>query len=278
VSAEKESSISIIAFGQPDQKELDDTAEDLSILSLILSRKLEQAFATSANAGQYKLGIPMLLQPRGHMVEASYVKGFGAILNLRVRFPLVPATAGKIPAQNEQPQTEWEAARSALARAEGGQSAWEPTRGDEAENYDGRVVDLLKRRVVEALRNASNLRHLTPEDWIIVNITGTGTSSARIPGGQPGATVDVSTAPQGVEDNGSPGTDREGMASAQAANRPTILNIRIKKVWAQALAAHNLDEEAFAKTAEISTYLGPISAAPLPSTVTWYNLEQGGFP
>ena len=278
---EQESPVSLIAFGQTDQKVLDETAEDLNILSLILSRKLEQAFASSPR--EYKLGIPMLLKSRGRKVEASYFKGFGAMLNLRVPFPVAASAAQENPGQTEQPESEWEAARSALAAGEGASPVWESARDDETGNYDGKLVETLKRQVVDALRNASNLRHLGADDWIIVNITGAAIPSSRrsqgIGAGQQGmggapppkpGPAPATPFPQETEDLTPGGVGF--MPDALTTNRATIMNVRIRKASAEALAAHKISEEDFAKTAQVSTYMGPVSVTSPVTTTTWFNL------
>src|SRR6266581_3139139 len=163
-----DSPVSVISFKQSDEKVMDETAEDLNILSLILSQHLERAGAESSD---YKLGIPIVLKTSGHAVTASYIEGFGAIFSLKVRFPLV---APQIPGgenQNTAAQSQWDEARRALrGDAEPVSRSWQRTR--EVEPYDPRMVETLKKRALELLRNASNLRHVKDDEWVIVNFFG----------------------------------------------------------------------------------------------------------
>ena len=82
-----EGPVSVVIFKAPEQKTLDETAEDLNILSLILSQHLERIADTvgeeGGETGHYKLGIPMLLENGGHWVEASYIRGIRRSLQLK---------------------------------------------------------------------------------------------------------------------------------------------------------------------------------------------------
>jgi hypothetical protein len=77
----QDTSVSIIAFKNADQKVVDEATEDLKILSLILSQNAERALTSeSADAAEYKLGIPMLLKTGGHAVEATWIEASALFL------------------------------------------------------------------------------------------------------------------------------------------------------------------------------------------------------
>src|SRR5215469_11272740 len=111
--ARKVGDVSVVCFDNPDQKTLAETSEDLSILSYLLSRNLERAFATDAG-DNYKLGIPMLLTSQRHSVDATYIQGFGVLLKMQVRFPLMPLAENENTNQSPKTNSEWEEARRAL--------------------------------------------------------------------------------------------------------------------------------------------------------------------
>jgi len=173
---EGEGPVSVMTFKSPDQTNLDETAQDLNILSYIFSQNLERALGVEGGESEdYKLGIPMLLQTGGHWVEASYIEGFGAIFNLKVRFPLVLAAVTNKDAQTPQVDSEWEQARRAIA----GVAPVDPSRQSSYDNsyakarrYSPKLVETLKKRVLELLKNASNLRHVQPDEWVAVTFAG----------------------------------------------------------------------------------------------------------
>jgi hypothetical protein len=186
-----ESPVSVVTFKAPDQTTLDETAEDLNILSLIFAQNLERALGVEGGeTGDYKLGIPMLLQTGGRRVEANYLEGFGAVFNLKVRFPLVSAAVPEKDTQTSQMDSEWEQARRALT----GAAQSDPTRltpYDKTSSYSPKLVETLKRRVVELLKNASNLRHVQPDEWVAVTFAGPPNAPTQPSGvfrrqGQPG--------------------------------------------------------------------------------------------
>jgi len=171
--------VSVLYFKDPDQKAVSETTEDLAVLSFLLSRNLEQAFASDAN--EYKLGIPMLLTSGKQAVAASYIEGFGAILKIQVRFPVVGLPEGAAEIQTEKTGSEWEEARrELLADENGGAALWDSrtqgyNRGQKADGqrYDAKLVQTLRKRVLVLLKNGANLRHLDGNEWIIVKIVGT---------------------------------------------------------------------------------------------------------
>jgi hypothetical protein len=284
-----EGPVSIVTFKSPDQKNLDETAEDLNILSLIFSKHLERALGEEGGEnGEYKLGIPMLLQTGGRWVEASYIEGFGAVLNLKVRFPLMPPAAAGKDAQPSQQDSEWEQARRALA----GGAATDARRQnpyERARRFSPNLVETLKKRVIELLRNASNLRHVQPDEWVAVTFAGPPSVVAQPTGGivgsgsggivaagsasiepQPDAPADPSQSslkpPESANTFGSQtalagpnaGPKNGQHAIPRTAERATVMTIRVKKRDADAFAANKMNEDQFFHAAEIASYLGPV--------------------
>jgi hypothetical protein len=282
------SKVAVVTFKTPDQGTLDETATDLNILSFIFSQNLERALGVErGEAGDYKLGIPMLLQTGGRAVEASYVEGFGALFNLKVRFPLMPPLVTDKDTQTNQIDSEWDQARRALA----GATQADLRRAnpyDKARLFDPKLVETLKKRVIELLRNASHLRHVQPDEWIAVTFSGppnvfpsrggVGSGSGGIGGSGAGGIGDAGSAtideqPQGTSDSsrqsakpdeasagpGKPNRPRRISAGApQVPSRMTVLTIRIKKRNADALEANKMSPDDFFHAAEIANYLGPI--------------------
>jgi hypothetical protein len=278
---EENSAVSVLSFGQPDQKTMDETAEDLKVLSFILMRSLEAA--SGGEQREYKLGIPLMLKSGGHSVQASYVEDFGVLLNVRVSFPVVVSAAGENNrAESEKTSSQWEEARRALAG-----EASQPVPQDWA-----RLIEGLKTRIVDVLKNASNLRHVKPDQWVAVCITGTpsagGRGSERISvgggfGTSSGGTASRSSAlkrSHGQAARSSSSRSSSGSSAAPAgegenfeareftdesrgeskANRATVMTVRVKKSVADAFAAGKISATKFADEAKVTTYLGPAAS------------------
>jgi hypothetical protein len=169
---DREGSAPVLMFKSPDQKTIDETAEDLNVMSVVFSQNLERALGAESGDGvYYKLGIPMLLQTGGRPVEPSYIEGFGAVFNLKVPFPLVPPATAREDAKTSQMNSEWEQARRALAEGARGGSV-QGASDDNSGRFNPKLVEMLKKRVLELLRNASNLRHVQPDEWVAVSFEG----------------------------------------------------------------------------------------------------------
>lgn len=259
--------VSLTFFEAPPPKTSDEIAEDMQTLSFLLARNLERAFADDSS--DYKLGIPMLLGGEGRSVEASYIEGFGEVFKMSVRFPLVGPAREEPATSKPRQSSEWEEARRAVSGSQGpfgvGTGTWDVNRFPASEPYDPKLVSTLKQKILETLKNASNLRHLGPDDWIVVTVNGApnlvpGVHKANQPGASP---ADEAFAA------------RYGLARSAGepdAVRPTIMTLRIRMSSAQGYASEKFSDEQFAKQAHVTTYLGPLS----PNYRLFGSYSQGG--
>lgn len=270
--------VSVLCFKGPDQTELGETMEDIAVLGFLLSRNLEHAFAVDAS--DYKLGIPMLLTSGNQAVGASYIQGFGAILRLQVRFPLVSSADGPDETETAQTGSDWEQARRELMADDNPGTAFSSYE-IASQPYDARLVQTLKKRVLVLLKNASNLRHLDGNEWIMVKILGSPTlqrvtRNARDVGEEPAAATegelhardtDLPLASRGQPSTG-PGANRSSSKKSSrhaannvrftlASNQATVMALRVKKSAADAFAAGSLSEEQFIRSAEVAAYVNP---------------------
>jgi hypothetical protein len=282
IGRDAESAVSVVTFKTPEQATVDETAADLNILSFIFSQNLERTLGGDSETGRdYKLGIPMLLQTGGRWVEANYIEGFGAVFNLKVRFPLVPPSEADKESQTNQVDSEWEQARRALAGAP--QVEFRHSNySEKARHYNPKLVETLKKRVIELLKNAAHLRHVQPDEWVAVTFSGPPNALTRSPGANPflgttgykqdprdpsnespaGENAGTGSAAVGLAltAGGSGGPKRIELAAPQLPERATLMTIRVKKRNADAFAANKMSEDDFFHAAEITTYLGPIVA------------------
>lgn len=259
--------VSLTFFEAPSPKTSDEIAEDMQTLSYLLARNLERAFAD--DLAEYKLGIPILLGGEGRSIQASYIEGFGELFKVSVRFPVVPATGEESSSPKPGRSSEWEEAKRALGGTQApfgipaGMS--DGNRFPGGEPYDQKLVATLKQRILESLKNASNLRHLDPQNWIVVTVVGAPNSGpmARKPN-RAGAAAE--STPAGATEDGAPAygltAGRGGEPGQPDSTRSTIMTLRVRMSSAQAYASDRpgkLSDEQFAKQAEVATYLGPLS-------------------
>jgi hypothetical protein len=238
-----ESAGSFMVFSPTEPKTLDEMAEDLNILGFILRRNLQKALGEQRP--DYKLGVPMLLQSGDRLIQASQIEGFGALLNLRVRFPLSAPPAATATSKPAEGPSEWEKAKRALYGGNSPTTAeWSQNSYRRAEPYDANLVATLKKQVIESLKSSGNLRHVKPEEWIIVTIIG----SPNLPATQLGTT----DATGGIGSS----SVQNGRGASDGSGRPTIMTIRVKKSTAEALAAKSISPAQFENKVEVTAYLG----------------------
>lgn len=302
-------SVSLIRFGEADAKTAAELTEDLSILSYLLGRNLERAFA--ADVSDYKLGIPMLFTSSGKSVNATYIQGFGVILTMRVRFPLMSVVTDKEQAESgrdHKKDSAWDEARRSLL----GGGTTEPRPGslgidwqrnpDAIQEYNPKFVDILRNRILSLLKNASNVRHLEGQDSIVVKIVGSPILVSENVAGLGGAKEGQSANDENGEAGQTGSAERPrgqsgivrthrglggnlrfssgiGGAGAGIGGEPmdntaqTVMTIRVKKSSVDAFSGGSLSEEQFQKEAEVTTYLQPSLSATLEAAETSYRAK-----
>jgi hypothetical protein len=166
-----------------------------------------------------------------------------------VSFPLLPA-ANKAEAQKEEKQTnsQWEEARQEVF---GDPAESANLSGVGAEPYSEERVNRLKSSLLEALKNAANIRDLKSDEGVTLCVLG---GTKAFPGrvwsvaGRPGArTGDIALL------SGQPG---------KTAQRGTILTIRAKKGDIDAFAKDQMSLEEFQKKSRITLYEGDTLPGP----------------
>lgn len=162
--------------------------EDLAIMSRILGNVAEELGGGSGGPGpQWRaMGIPVFHGHGGSGPKNIYIEGHGVVFLLDINLPLKPSqTSSKVMAKDGAGRDEWEKARKELFGGErqGRKLRFTPPtppagmtwfgRGDgEAMEYDAHKVEKLRGGLLEALKNASNIRGLSPNDTITVALRG----------------------------------------------------------------------------------------------------------
>jgi hypothetical protein len=236
--------VSVLCFKQPEPKEIGETMEDIATLSFLLSRNLQHAFA--ADTSDYKLGIPMLLTAN-QSITASYVQEFGAILKMQVRFPVAGLADEPEPTEPAKTGSEWDEAKRELLEGDNPPAnSWNSSpEAAGREPYDSKLVHTLKKRILALLKNASNIRHMNGNEWIIVKVVGTPNPSGV------GDLAAVAGAGGGIKAG-------KKVRNASGSNQATVMTLRVKKSEIDAFAAGSLSEEQFIKNAEVAAYFNPV--------------------
>lgn len=273
------SQVSVLCFKDPNQKELRETTEDIAVLAFLFSRNLDQA--VSEDTTEYKLGIPMLLSAN-QAVGASYIQDFGALLKMQVRFPVAAPVNGRMERKTAQ-TSEWESARRELIAQDSGTDYFplnNSKRGPEGPPYDPALVQTLQKRILVLLKNASNIRHLKGNEWVVVKVVGTPCSSiiSRVADDQPIGREPSESKPslpsKRSQRNGATGGKSANVDSVSTQNQTTVLTLRVTKADADAFAAGSVSEEQFIQSAEVAAYFSPLPSEAGSRSVAYEGLKK----
>lgn len=220
----------------PEPKDQSAMEEDLAIMSRVLAKAIEELPGRAGNPGKF-MGIDVFFTPGGSQLRSLYVENYGALFFLNVSFPLVAPQEKRI---EGKPATDsaWEEARQDLY----GQRSQE-TVGEPAEEYSEERVDRLKGALLDALKNASNIRGLKPSDFVTLWVSGASTGNASFRVMRAGAPGNAGPEPVSVEQLTTP-------------SKRTVLTIRVSKAEIDAFAQGKLKPESFQKQAQITAYTG----------------------
>jgi hypothetical protein len=255
----------IIQFSQSDPRSVDVLQEDLNVMSLLLQKRLEDA--VGENSPTYRMGIPLLLRSGKHGIDSLYIDGFGALFTMTVNFPLVAPPSIKAKETDDTTGSdEWDKARKELYGVRESEEAANPY-GRSGLPYDAAQVGALKRALLEALKNVTNIRDLKPEEWIVASVFGAESpdTSPGLAGGSGGGGVGVG----GTTGRAGRGASNVAQADARIleamgvgmpesrTGRGTVLTVRVRKSDADSLAKGKMSFEQFEQKATIAAYLGP---------------------
>jgi hypothetical protein len=234
----------LVRTSNPEPKAQAGLEEDLAVMSHILHKSLEDLPGGQAHQ-MNALGVDLFFSPAVSPMRSLYLDNYGAVFFLSVGFPLV-APPDKTQEEKPARDSAWDDARQELygQRFEG---AWV---GQPGEEYTQEKVEKLKEALINAIKNASNIRDLKPEEYVTVWVGGSANGGAgrfrvtkRNAPGPAAANVVV--------------TDE-----AVVPSRRTMLTLRVSKADIDGYAKGKLDRGDFEKRVRITTYTGdsPVDA------------------
>ncbi len=249
----------VIRSSNPDTKEDTNLEEDLAVMSHILDKTIED-LSEGRGHGHSAMGINVFFNPAGNSMRNFYLEDYGAVFMLNVGFPLL-APSAKAEEQKESSSTgsAWAEAKAEVFgdHTPGHSSA-------ASEPYDAEKVERLKTSILEALKNATNIRGVKSDESVTVCVFGTG---------GPGK---AKAAPHRSH-NG----DSDVMVWFDSDNsdsqRGTVLTIRVKKSDLDAFAKGSLKLEDLRHKAKVTTYAGAASHAAGGPVMSWSGSAGNGF-
>lgn len=162
----------IVYSNAPDVKAHEETIEDMHIMARILEKVVHES---GNEANRHAMGIPLLSLSAGKAPRHTRLQGYGALFTFNVDYPLrageeKPAVTGQPPA----PRTDWERTRRELYGREEGFNPYHLKMAETTQPYDAELVKRLQESVLQGLKNATHLRHFSPQEVVTVVVTSPG--------------------------------------------------------------------------------------------------------
>ena len=262
----------VVQFSSADSSRVQEMSEDLDVMTHIVDTALRDGDVDEETPE--KMGVKMYITGSSRSVRSMYVEDFGALFMVKVNFPLQGAPVAKEKEPEKPTDSEWARARAEVfGPAEPG---WPDMFGSgTAVDFDPKRVDGLKSTLVRALKNASNIRHLKPQEFVSLSVFG---SAGRIEvrsnrSGDEPRTSSNSKRPARISSSSYGGlnvtTEAVVVNYSGSTGQGTVLTLRVKKSDIDAFAKGEMDEAAFTKTVTFNNYAG--AGNDITSVNSWVN-------
>ena len=245
----------VIRTSDTDPKAQANLEEDLAVMSRIFDKALDQNLNDEHR--QRAMGIDVFFAPGSSPLRSIYLEGYGALFLVSVNFPLLPPP-DKPASTKEKSDTDstWEEAKRELygrsdAWGQFGKAFKFSTASGPEQEYDEKKVEDIKEGLLEALKNATNIRNLKSDETLTVCVVGgasAGSRKART------ARAMVKQAPDAPDEAFLVSDPGDGVPA-----RGTIMTLRVKKSDADAFAKGRLNMDDFRKKVAVATYAGDSS-------------------
>jgi hypothetical protein len=143
--------------------------EDLNIMTRLIENALEKGLGDESP--DVKMGIRMYFSDAARSVRPLYLEGFGALFMIKVGFPVFAPPAAETKTQQHAADSEWEKAKREISGPDS------PGAGPDfvfssGTKYDPAQVEALKTVLVQSFKNATNIRHMNPSDFVAMTVFG----------------------------------------------------------------------------------------------------------
>lgn len=273
----------VVVTSKPlDAKELATVEEDLGIMARLLEKEIERE--AGPDGAPNAMGIALTrLEGRGPSV--MLLEGYGAVFTFTVRMPLTPPPARAMEKKPERPtDSPWERTRRELFGPPGEESRREGSSGGQAGRfeykapgggmtifggggggmgagswstrelyleYDAKKVEELKKSILEALKQAGNIRALKPDDYLTVVVQSGGGGGGF---GHVEVAVETRTTTSSSTSGGPPRVETFVNREGGSGPRSGTLTVRAKKSDAEDFAKGKLTAEQFGKKALVNLH------------------------
>jgi hypothetical protein len=230
--------------------------EDLTIMARILDKAARGAHDDDKVMAM-NIAVDAAVFGSSSGARNIYLEGYGALFLMSVRYPLLASPEKPEEAKaKENTSTDWETAREDVfgstrtAFDVDFDRIWRSS-SRLREEFDADKVEDLKSSLIEALKNATHIRALKPNDYVTIVVHGAESVRSQIM--KMGLNEPVGESRKG---SGSYAATVIGPAKVGE----TMMTIRVKKSDVDAFAKGQMDLEAFRKKTSVQVYLRRTSA------------------
>jgi len=233
-----------------DREKVDAIEEDLSVMARIL-QKAARSLRDDDRYSVMGMDVDPSLFGSASGARNIYIEGHGAIFLFGVKYPLVGPKNGDAEEQAKGSSTEWAIAQEELNLTHDDADInfqYKRVLRGKPEPYDESKVEGLKTALLASLKNASNIRHMAPEEFITVVVQGgdaVGSASSNR----------VKKEKEKDKDKEGRGNNEPVPARRGVQKGESVLTIRVTKADVDSYAAGKLDDAGFRQRATILTYL-----------------------
>jgi hypothetical protein len=226
--------------------------EDLRVMNRLFEKALSELPGRPPASRQTAMGIDLSVQIGSAPQRSYFLEGYGAVFVLEAGFPMLVTAPARAEARNPSDgaaASPWEEARREVY----GQPPQGPPAAREISTS---ITERLKRMLLDALKNASNIRDLKPEESVTVCVLGGGYGGPVASWASVGGTTYMFPSPAGGGAGSTTGSSygSYGPGGRDSAQHRTIMTLQVKKADADALAKGEITGEEFGNRARIATY------------------------
>jgi hypothetical protein len=214
--------------------------EDMTVMCRIFDKKLAQSNLVPGMPFVHGVRFSNPFSRDSQSMGAMYVQGYGALFMRTVDFPLSapPQTEEQEETEEEDADPVWEQMKREMFSP---QETARQTPGRQGEEYDARKVKNLKSTLIKALVHAANIRGLKTDESVTITVISKSSQSAPL------VTRLFSSGERRIIAT-APGGKKAGSMS------PTVLTIRAKKSYIDALAQKQIDFDKFEEKIQLLSY------------------------
>lgn len=261
----------VIRSTDPEPQAEENLREDLAVMGHIFDNTLSDEVGLFAFSHPTAMGIDVFFPAERDGIRSLYLEGYGAMFMVRVDFSLLPPPKETADQKEKEPtDSTWEAAKRELYG--------QPSNGDPtsrvANDYNEERVKKLKNALIDALRNAKNIRGLKGEEFITVCVLGQPNrlaGNSRLTGRHSNNAWRSDDYQALLKGNGGGfggggayylRTPVEVLAGEDSSAGGTILTIRVRKADVDALGSGRMTNDEFRGKASVAGYTGGPESAP----------------